>query len=85
MPATRTSPGRRPARGRGRRRGLQAVFQVITPAPGNVGYRVDPARQQAEVGNDWIVWRAEPEQAGVLRLLVTEERLPRNPTGPADG
>ncbi|MEO3883835.1 hypothetical protein [Nonomuraea sp. B5E05] len=64
-------------------RGLKTVFQVITPGPGNVGYRMAPERRQAEVGDDWIVWRAESEQAGVLRLLVTRERLPRNPTKPA--
>ncbi|MGP3920166.1 hypothetical protein [Nonomuraea sp. 10N515B] len=62
-----------------RRRGLRAVFQVITPAPDFDGYGVEQDKQQAEVGDDWIVWEAESEQAGVVRLLVTKERLPKNP------
>ncbi|TDD18629.1 hypothetical protein [Nonomuraea diastatica] len=66
-------------------RGLKAVFQVITPAPDHSGYRMDPERQQAEFGDDWIVWSAESEQAGVLRLLVTRERLPKNSTMPSAG
>ncbi|MEU6781114.1 hypothetical protein ABZ912_18090 [Nonomuraea angiospora] len=61
-----------------RRRGLRAVFEVITPA-GNGGYRVEPGRQSAVVGDDWIVWEARSEQPGVVRLMVTEERLPQNP------
>ncbi|TYB61419.1 hypothetical protein FXF51_28620 [Nonomuraea sp. PA05] len=62
-----------------RRRGLTAVYQIITPAPDGNGYRVDPGNQSAKVGDDWIVWEAQSEEAGVLRLLVTEERLPKNP------
>jgi hypothetical protein len=62
-----------------RRRGLKAVFQVIVPGPGNDGYGVRPGDQAAEVGDDWIVWEAEPEQAGVVRLMVTKERLAKNP------
>lgn len=61
------------------RRGLKAVYEVITPAPGGDGWRVDPAEQTAEVGDDWIVWEARSEQPGVVRLQVTEERLPKNP------
>ncbi|GAA1627433.1 hypothetical protein GCM10009733_025230 [Nonomuraea maheshkhaliensis] len=61
------------------RRGLKAVFEVITPAPGNNGWRVDPAEQTAEVGDDWIVWEARSERQGVVRLQVTKERLPKNP------
>ncbi|MEO3788646.1 hypothetical protein ABGB14_00435 [Nonomuraea sp. B10E15] len=70
-------------RAEARDRGLKTVFQVITPGPGNVGYRIDPVSRQAEVGDGWIVWKAESERAGVLRLLVTRERLPRNPAEPA--
>ncbi|SEF58930.1 hypothetical protein SAMN05444920_101143 [Nonomuraea solani] len=62
-----------------RKRGLKAVYEVITPEPDNNGWRVEPDKQSAEVGDDWIVWEAESEQAGVLRLLVTKERLPKNP------
>ncbi|SDL87260.1 hypothetical protein [Nonomuraea jiangxiensis] len=63
-----------------RRRSVGAVFRVITPAPDYNGFRFDPDGQKAKVGDDWIVWRAESEQAGVLRLLVTKDRLPQNPT-----
>ncbi|MEU0570483.1 hypothetical protein ABZ297_34540 [Nonomuraea sp. NPDC005983] len=62
-----------------RRRGLKAVFQIIDPSPDGHGYGVDPKRQSAHVGDDWIVWEAESEEAGVVRLLVTKERLPKNP------
>ncbi|MFC5831109.1 hypothetical protein [Nonomuraea insulae] len=62
-----------------RRRGLKAVYQVITPAPDNNGWRVEADKQSVEVGDDWIVWEAQSEEAGVLRLLVTKDRLPKNP------
>ncbi|MFC7582654.1 hypothetical protein ACFQYP_01705 [Nonomuraea antimicrobica] len=62
-----------------RKRGLKANFEVITPAPGNNGWRVDPGEQSAQVGDDWIVWEARSEQAGVVLLQVTKERLPQNP------
>ncbi|MEV0384216.1 hypothetical protein [Nonomuraea sp. NPDC050643] len=62
-----------------RRRGLKAVFEVITPAPGYDGYGVERDKQSADVGDDWIVWEVQSEQAGVLRLMVTKERLPKNP------
>ncbi|MDX3099567.1 hypothetical protein [Nonomuraea angiospora] len=62
-----------------RRRDLKAVFQVITPVPGNGGYGVEPKRQSAEVGDDWMVWEVQSEEAGVVRLMVTKERLPKNP------
>lgn len=61
------------------RRGLKAVFEVITPAPDHNGWNVDPDKQSAQVGDDWIVWEARSEKAGVLRLQVTEDRLPKNP------
>ncbi|MEV4015594.1 hypothetical protein AB0J35_34335 [Nonomuraea angiospora] len=62
-----------------RRRGLKAVFQVITPAPGNDGYGVEQKQQSAEVGDDWMVWEVQSQEAGVVRLMVTKERLPKNP------
>ncbi|WP_043631731.1 hypothetical protein [Nonomuraea candida] len=62
-----------------RRRDLSAVFQVIEPAPGRQGYGLRKEQRPDEVGDDWIVWEAQSEQAGVVRLLVTEERLPKNP------
>ncbi|MEO3872408.1 hypothetical protein ABGB18_26645 [Nonomuraea sp. B12E4] len=65
-----------------RRRHVRAVFQEITPAPDHNGYRFEPDKRTVKVGDDWIVWRAESEQPGVLRLLVTRHRLPKNPTEP---
>jgi hypothetical protein len=62
-----------------RTRGLKAVFEIITPSPDNNGYSVDPGEQSAQVGDDWVVWEALPHQAGVVRLMVTRERLPKNP------
>ncbi|WP_336206397.1 hypothetical protein [Nonomuraea sp. LPB2021202275-12-8] len=62
-----------------RERGLRAVFEVITPAPGDNGWKVEPGKQSVKVGDDWTVWEAQSEQAGVVRLMVTEERLPQNP------
>lgn len=32
-----------------------------------------------EVGRDWRVWDAEPVKPGQVRLLVTPDRLPKNP------
>ncbi|MFD0884111.1 hypothetical protein ACFQ08_06045, partial [Streptosporangium algeriense] len=62
-----------------RRRGLTAVFQVITPNPDLNGYGVAPGGQTERVGNDWTVWEALSDRAGVVRLLVTREHLPKNP------
>ncbi|WP_188194499.1 hypothetical protein [Nonomuraea sp. SYSU D8015] len=62
------------------RRGLKAVFQIVLPSPGGEGYSLEPeGARAAEVGDDWIVWDAQSSQAGVVRLLVTKERLPKNP------
>lgn len=60
-----------------RRRGLRATFQVITPQ--DDGFSVDPHHQPAQVGDDWWVWEAEAEEAGVVRLLVTKKHLAKNP------
>lgn len=62
-----------------RRRGLKVVFQVIEPNEDGNGYGVDPGARRPTVGDDWIVWEAEAEQPGVVRLLVTEKRLAKNP------
>ncbi|MDR8414653.1 hypothetical protein MTP10_38745 [Nonomuraea sp. 3-1Str] len=62
-----------------RRRGLKAVFQIIEPNPGGDGYGMNPARQSEKVGGDWIVWEAEAHQEGVVRLLVSEKRVAKNP------
>ncbi|WP_336213929.1 hypothetical protein [Nonomuraea sp. LPB2021202275-12-8] len=60
-----------------RRRGLRVTFQIIEPQ--SDGFSVDPDRQSAEVGDHWIVWAAEPERVGTVRLLVSEKRLAKNP------
>ncbi|MBB6344736.1 hypothetical protein ACWGH8_14525 [Nonomuraea muscovyensis] len=62
-----------------RRRGLEVVFQIIEPQKSGRGYSVDPDARPRAVGDGWIVWEAEADRPGVVRLLVTEERLPRNP------
>ncbi|NJP96043.1 hypothetical protein HCN51_42545 [Nonomuraea sp. FMUSA5-5] len=60
-----------------RKRHLKAVLVVIEPNPSG-GY-AEPSDQDIPVGDDWIVWDAEERSKGVIRLLVTEERLDRNP------
>ncbi|MEU6712699.1 hypothetical protein ABZ897_14560 [Nonomuraea sp. NPDC046802] len=60
-----------------KRRGLKAVFQIITPQKD--GYGVDPNTQSAPVPDDWMVWEVLSDQAGVVRLMVTKERLSKNP------
>ncbi|MEQ4718166.1 hypothetical protein [Nonomuraea sp. B19D2] len=62
-----------------RRRGLKAVFQIIAPLPDRGGYSVNPNQQSAKVGDDWMVWEVQSEEAGVVRLMVTKERLRKNP------
>ncbi|WP_327584589.1 hypothetical protein OHA25_53980 [Nonomuraea sp. NBC_00507] len=63
-----------------RRRGLEAVFQIVRPDPRSGGYGLEPEGwRAAEVGDDWIVWEAYAAQADVVRLLVTKDRLPKNP------
>ncbi|WP_101790153.1 hypothetical protein [Nonomuraea indica] len=62
-----------------RLRGLRVVFQVIDPNEDGNGYGVDPRARHEPVADDWIVWEAEAEQPGVVRLLVTEKRLAKNP------
>ncbi|MCA2224593.1 hypothetical protein [Nonomuraea aurantiaca] len=61
------------------RRGLRVAFQIIEPNPDGNGYSMNPAKQSAKVGDHWYVWAADPEQAGTVRLLVTEKKLPKNP------
>ncbi|MEV0203007.1 hypothetical protein, partial [Nonomuraea sp. NPDC050691] len=62
-----------------RRRGLKAVFEIIEPDPGGNGYGVDPKRQSDPVRDDWTVWEAVSDQPGVVRLLVSEKRIAKNP------
>lgn len=61
------------------KRGLKTVYQIIKPSPDGNGFGVDPDAQDQPVGDDWIVWEAESDQEGVVRLLVSEKRVPKNP------
>ncbi|MFD1537376.1 hypothetical protein [Nonomuraea guangzhouensis] len=56
------------------RRGLRVVFEIIEEVPN--GYST---KQSAEAGDDWYVWAARPDQAGTVRLMVTEKHLKKNP------
>ncbi|MFF0864030.1 RNA polymerase sigma factor [Nonomuraea sp. NPDC003560] len=65
---------------------LSVIFAVIGVPPGNPGgYGIDRT-QSTPVGDDWVVWEAEENAKGVIQLLVTEERLDKNPVygGPRD-
>ncbi|SPL97341.1 unnamed protein product [[Actinomadura] parvosata subsp. kistnae] len=62
-----------------RRRGLRTVLQIIRPGENYEGYSIRPGQSSAGVGDDWFVWEAESVAAGTVRLLVTKERLPKNP------
>ncbi|MGC5011838.1 hypothetical protein ACLQ2R_13830 [Streptosporangium sp. DT93] len=69
-----------------RRRGRTVVFLIISVPPGNPGGFGEERTKEKPVGDDWIVWEAEENAKGVIRLLVTEERHDRNPVygGPRD-
>ncbi|MEV5897995.1 hypothetical protein [Nonomuraea fuscirosea] len=62
-----------------RERGLEVTFQIIKPDPDGNGFSMNPREQSAEVGDHWIVWAAEPSRQGVVRLLVSEQRVAKNP------
>ncbi|GAA2356600.1 hypothetical protein GCM10010404_06420 [Nonomuraea africana] len=59
-------------------RGIKTVVAVIDPNEGG-GYGYNPHKQPDSVGDDWIVWEAEALSADAVRLLVTKERLAKNP------
>ncbi|MFD8560120.1 hypothetical protein ACFV1N_22810 [Streptosporangium canum] len=61
-----------------RRRDLTVEFSRIRPdaETGALSFEPLPADQ---VRGDWTVWHAWQVKAGVIRLLVTPERLPENP------
>ncbi|SDM64538.1 hypothetical protein [Nonomuraea jiangxiensis] len=61
-----------------RKRGLTVVFSLIRTAAKTGGLSFEPLPAD-RVGPDWIVWHAWQVKAGVIRLLVTPERLPENP------
>ncbi|MEV0627750.1 hypothetical protein [Nonomuraea wenchangensis] len=69
-----------------RRRGKKVVFAIISVPPGNPGGFGIERTQKEPVGDGFVVWEAEENAQGVIRLLVTEQRLDRNPVygGPRD-
>ncbi|MFG1696584.1 hypothetical protein [Nonomuraea sp. NPDC049309] len=69
-----------------RRRGKEVVFAIISVPPGNPGGFGIVRTQKEPVGDHWVVWEAEENAEGVIRLLVTERRLDKNPVygGPRD-
>lgn len=67
-----------------KRRGKKVIFAVISVPPGNPGgYGIDRT-QSTPVGDHWVVWEAEENAKGVIQLLVTEERLDKNPVYAGD-
>ncbi|MFC4005960.1 hypothetical protein ACFOY2_01910 [Nonomuraea purpurea] len=69
-----------------RRRGKKVIFAVISVPPGNPGGFGIVHTQKEPVGDHWVVWEAEENAKGVIQLLVTENRLDKNPVygGPRD-
>ncbi|MFD1938320.1 MULTISPECIES: hypothetical protein [Nonomuraea] len=69
-----------------RKRNKKVLFAVISVPPGNPGGFGVERTQKEPVGDGWIVWEAEDNDKGVIRLLVTEQRLDKNPFygGPRD-
>lgn len=69
-----------------RKLGRKVIFAVITVPPGNPGGFAIDRTQSTPVGDHWVVWEAEQNAKGVIQLLVTEERLDKNPVygGPRD-
>ncbi|MEV6151031.1 hypothetical protein AB0L53_11890 [Nonomuraea sp. NPDC052129] len=69
-----------------KRRGKQVIFLIMSIPPGNPGGYGEERTQTEPVGDDWIVWEAEENAKGVIRLLVTDKRYDKNPVygGPRD-
>ncbi|MEV4076892.1 hypothetical protein [Nonomuraea fuscirosea] len=61
-----------------RDRDLTAVFSLIRTDERTGGLSFEPMTA-GQAGSDWTVWNAWQVKAGVIRLLVTPERLPENP------
>jgi hypothetical protein len=61
-----------------RKRNLTAVFSLIRTDEKTGGLSFEPLPAD-RVGPGWTVWNAWQVKAGVIRLLVTPERLPENP------
>ncbi|MEV0381090.1 hypothetical protein [Nonomuraea sp. NPDC050643] len=69
-----------------RKRGRKVVFMTMVIPPGNPGGFGEGRTRTEPVGDDWIVWEAEENAKGVIRLLVTDRRYDKNPVygGPRD-
>ena len=69
-----------------RKRGLKVTYLIMEIPEGNPGGYGELRTQTAPVGDDWIVWEAEENAKGVIRLLVTDKRYDKNPVygGPRD-
>jgi hypothetical protein len=60
-------------------RGLEIVYEIIKPSPDGDGYGMSPKDQNGPVGDHWVVWEAVDVRPGVVKLLVSEKRVPQNP------
>jgi hypothetical protein len=60
------------------RRDLRVMFSRIRIDARTGGLSFDPL-PAGRAGGDWVVWHAWQVQAGVIRFLVTPERLAENP------
>ncbi|MFJ2030730.1 hypothetical protein [Streptosporangium sp. NPDC087985] len=69
-----------------KKRGRKVIFLIMAIPPGNPGGFSEERTQEEPVGDDWIVWEAEENVKGGIRLLVTEKRYDKNPVygGPRD-
>ncbi|MGJ6966936.1 hypothetical protein ACSDR0_33975 [Streptosporangium sp. G11] len=61
-----------------RKRDLATTFSLVRIDAKTGGLSFEPLPSD-RVGRDWTVWNAWQVKAGVIRLLVTPERLPENP------
>jgi hypothetical protein len=62
-----------------RKRNLTVVFSLIRMDEKTGSMSTFDPLSADRVGPGWIVWNAWQVKAGVIRLLVTPERLPENP------
>ncbi|GAA0945480.1 hypothetical protein GCM10009560_60520 [Nonomuraea longicatena] len=60
-------------------RGLEIVYEIIEPSPDGQGFGANPKDQNRPVGADWVVWEAMDLRQGVVKLLVSEKRVAKNP------
>ncbi|MER5621241.1 hypothetical protein ABT061_09385 [Streptosporangium sp. NPDC002544] len=82
--------------GQVRKRDLQVVYQMVKSDPdastvnwidgkkGRFHLSYEPIAADA-VGSDWLVWAAQPQSEGVVRLVVTPQPLKAVAPRPIDG